>query len=501
MKKVLTIILDGFGMREDSYGNAIKNAGMNNFINIWNRYPHCLLKANEEYVGLPDGQPSSSEFGHELIGAGRSVPNVLRETKEQLTYKNLSKNEIYQKLLLQLKNDKNKKLHIISMISDGGVSSHINYLLTIIDILKKDQITNNIYLELISDGIDSPRKSISEYITQLQPHLAENIKISSLCGRYYSLDEFNNYNITKLYYNLLFKGEGITTSKINLIINTCYQNKITDAYIPPIKTSDYSEISKEDVILLCDFGREPQKQIFEAIADPLFDKFAITNLNNSVYSLYEIDKTINKNYFFTTEPIKHTMSEYLAELGITQAKICESSKKQCLTYYYDGLRNKEFKNCDVYVVKTPKVKRMDEKPEMNSLTVAKTIIKCMEKDYDFILANFANADVLTKTGNYHATINSLQALDVCLGKIIEKAEENFYKIIIVGSHATADTVINRKNEIVTKNTLSSVPFIIMDKKIKLRNGIIKSVAPTILNYMDIAIPKEMKETELLFDKE
>ncbi len=501
MKKVLTIILDGFGVREDVYGNAVKNAGMNHFINIWNNYPHCLLKASEEYVGLPDGQQSCSELGHSIIGSGRKVTSKLRELKELITPKNMFQNSTYQQMLKYLNNNTQSSLHIIFMLSDGGIISHIDNLISMINVLKESKITNNIYLDLISDGVDTPRKNILKYLRKIDTCLTDNIKISSLCGRYYALSPINDERRTKIYYDLILKGEGISTNNINNIINACYNNKITDEYLPPIKAKDFSPIMDEDVILFLNHDRNSQINIFESLTDPLFDKFAIYKLNNRVYSLYDINKNLNRNYFFTLPPIKNTLSEYLSDLGITQAKIAESAKQHCITYYFDGLRDKEFKGCDLYIVKTPQVARMDKKPESNCLSVAKTIITCMEKDYDFIIANFANADLVGHTGNYQATINSLQAVDVCLGKIIEVAKDNFYKIIIVGSHANADTIINHNNEVVTYNTLSSVPFIIMDDKVKLKNGTLKSVAPTILNYMDIAIPKEMKDTELLFDKE
>ena len=171
-----------------------------------------------------------------------------------------------------------------------------------------------------------------------------------------------------------------------------------------------------------------------------------------------------------------------------------------MTYFLDGCSDKQLNNCDLYIVDSPKVDSFDMKPEMNALTIAKTIIKCMEKDYDFIIANFANPDEVGHTGNYHATINGLQAVDVCLGKILEVAEENFYKVIVTSGHAKADIIIDKENNIVTKNTTSPVPFVILDKKLKLKNGNISMIAPTILKYMDIALPKEMKDTEMLFEE-
>ena len=196
----------------------------------------------------------------------------------------------------------------------------------------------------------------------------------------------------------------------------------------------------------------------------------------------------------------HTLPEYISDLGLTQAHIFESVKESSMTYYLTGKRKLELKDCDRYIIPSPKVDSYDMKPEMDSLSIAKTVIKCMEKDYDFILVNFANPDEVGHTGNYQATINGLQAIDVCLGKILEIAEENFYKVIITSSHGKADTIVDRQNNIITKNTLSPVPFMIVDNKVKLKNGDLTSFAPTLLKYMDIALPKEMKNTEILLEK-
>lgn len=499
MKKILTIILDGFGMKEDVYGNAIKNAGMTNFINIWNKYPHCLLKNNEEYVGLPKDQCSSTELGHKIIGAGTIVDNRITKVNELLENERLKYNSKYNELIYKLKNE-SKNLHIVILLSDGGVSSHINHLKLFLKELINSNITNNIYLHLISDGRDSDKFSIQKYLNQIEPYLNDQVRISTLCGRYYALDDTNDYKRTKYYYELLFEGRAVDSPDLSKVIKMCYAKKMSDEYILPLKTTDYKSIEENDILLLLNFSKYNQLQLLESINKKDFNEFPTRNIKVNVYSLFEIDKTLNKNYFLEMHPNNHTLCEYLSKLGITQARIYESIKKNSMRYFLDGEKNIEVENCDYIEIETLKVDSFDVKPEMNSLAVSKATIKYMERDTDFIIVNFANPDEIGHTGNYQATINGLQAIDVCLGKILEVAEENFYKIIIVGSHAKADTIIDRNNNIVTKNTLSPVPFIIMDKKVKLYNGDLTMVAPTILKYMEISIPKEMKETRTLFEK-
>lgn len=500
MKKILTIILDGFGMREDIYGNAIKNAGMNNFINIWNNYPHCLLKASGPSIGLPEKQCSSSELGHEIIGTGRQIENPLDEINEVFKRERLKYNPKYNEMIDYLHSYPNKNLHIIHLLSDGGVSSHLNHLKCFLNTIQHDKIENKVFLHLIADGRDSDKHKIYKYLKDIENNIHNNIKLASVCGRYYALDDTKDYKRTKMYYDLLFDGRGIDAKNLPRVIEKCYEKKLSDEYLPPLKTDDFQSLDSKDVLIFLNFSKENQLQILDSICNKDFIEFNNYQINIRVYSLFEIDKKLNNNYFFEMPKNKNSLPEYLAGLGLTQAHIYESIKTSSMSYYLNGKRYLKLENCDIYSIDSPTVDSFDLKPEMNSLSVAKTIIKCMEKDYDFILANFANPDEVGHTGNYQATINGLQAIDVCLGKIIEVAEENFYKVIIISSHANADTIIDRNNNIITKNTLSPVPFIIMDKKCKLNNGILTSFAPTLLKYMDIAIPKEMKESDILISK-
>lgn len=500
MKKILTIILDGFGMREDIYGNAVKMAGMNNFINIWNNYPHCLLKASGISVGLPENQSGSSEFGHELIGTGREIGNKLSKINNSFKKSEYKYNPKYNEMINYLNNHSDKSMHIVIMLSDGGVSSHIEHLKLFLKELNASKVDNNIYIHIISDGKDSDRYGLKEYINQIEPLCNIKVKIASVCGRYYALDMTKDYKRTKMYYDLLLEGRGVDSSNILKVIDKCYEKKLSDEYLPPIKTKEFTSLDNGDVLMLLNYSKENQVQLVNSICDNKFDKFNTHNIDIKLYSLFEISKELNQNYLFDIDIYGHTLTEYLSELGLTQAHIFESIKESSMTYYINGKRKLDLKGCDCYVIPSPKVDSFDMKPEMDALSIAKTAIKCMEKDYDFILVNFANPDEVGHTGNYQATINSLQAIDVCLGKILEIASENFYKVIIISSHGNADTIIDRQNNIVTKNTLSPVPFMIVDNKVKLNNGDLTSFAPTILKYMDIAVPKEMKNSEILFSQ-
>lgn len=496
MKKILTIILDGFGMREDIYGNAIKNAGMNNFINIWNTYPHCLLKSAGTSIGLKKGECGSSEVGHKVIGAGRKIKSRNTALEEALEKKEFLRLPKYREMI-NYANQTEKNIHLLICLSDGGVSSDIKHLKKIINKLQEEKLSNTIYIHAIADGIDTSKKKIYEYIKDIQDILNDKIRLATVCGRYYAMDKTKDTKRAKVFYNLLARGEGVEATDLKKVIDFCYEKQITDEYLPPLKTSSYAPLKPNDLVLFLNTSKDNNKEILE-----LLEKGSQGgNLKLKIYSLFEISRKINKNYLLKSPKINNSLGEYLSNLGLTQARISEQIKKESITYYLNGEKKINDEHIDTYVIRTPLVEKLDEKPELSTLTIAKTIIKCMEQDYDFIVANFANPDAIGHTGNYQATINGLQAIDVCLGKIIEVAQDNFYKVILVGSHGKADTIINRKNEMVCQNTLSPVPFVILDKKVELENGDLTGVAPTILKYMDIKLPNEMKETEDLFKKE
>lgn len=497
MKKILTIILDGFGMKEDVYGNAVKNAGMTNFINIWQNYPHSLLHCSEKKVGLPNDVAINSELSHKIIGAGRIVKSKYEITQEAINSNSFYTNNKYLKMIEYLK-ESGKNIHIVFLLSESLLNSNINDLKYITNSLLKQGV-KNVYLHLITDGEDSSKFYGLSFFKKHNVDF-NGAKFASVCGKYYAMDKTRDYTKTQVYYDLLVNSKGVKTPSIEKIIDICYNKKITDTYLPPIKTTNFIPIKNDDVVLFLNYGRDSQFQILNSLVNKDFDAFKTIDLNIKAYSLFEIRRKLNIDYLLKEEKVKNTLSEYLGVLGLTQARITEEIKEESLGYYLDGAREIEIDNCENYILKTNKIEYIEKKPEMKALNIARLAIKCMENDYDFVIANFANPDIIGHTGNFQASINALQAIDVCLGKIIEVAKDNFYKVIILGSHANCETIIDRNNKIITKNTLNKVPFIIMDKRVKLKGGDISSVVPTILTYMDINLPQEMKKTDILLEE-
>ena len=428
MKKILTIIIDGFGYREEAAGNAIKDAEMTFFNQLWEEYPHSLLNASEEAVGLNEGQFGNSETGHQTIGAGRLIKQNEMMVDEFLK-SNVLENEIFQKLLLS----KGKDIHLMGLCSDGNVHAGIDDFLNLYYELVKNDF-KKIHFHLITDGRDTKIDSSYKYIKEIEDAIKKGKvgNIATICGRYYAMDRDKNYDRTKIYYELVTRGVGIATTEIKKTINRMYEKNITDEFLSPMVIDNKSLIKNGDVLIWLNYRADRAKQILAAFKDSLFDGFKTYNMNNlELYSFLPIDKEIPTMNFIEEQKITNPLGLYLSDLGLTQARIAETEKFPHVTYFFDGGYNGKIPKCSEFHIPSPNVATYDLKPEMSAVGVTKKCIECMVQDYDFILVNFANPDMVGHTGVYDAAVKACMAIDLCLSKIIEKAEENFYKVIIL----------------------------------------------------------------------
>ncbi len=492
MKKILTIIFDGFGIREEENGNAIKRAEMKNFEDLWKNYPHSLLEASGKYVGLSDDQFGNSEVGHLTIGAGRLVKQNETIVTDFLKDGYLE-NENFNKMLLE----KDKHFHIMGLASDGNVHANINHFLKLYNILVKNDI-KNIHFHLITDGRDTNVHSSVKYISMIEDAINENNigDITSICGRYYAMDRDDNLDRTKVYYDLLTKGIGIGALDPKKTIESFYEKGITDEFIKPIIVNINNKIKNGDNIIWMNYRADRAKQILNSFTENNVNGFDFSNCK--MFSFLPVDENIKTISFDKHSDVDNSLGIYLSKLGLTQARVSESEKYPHVTYFFDGGYNGVIENCNKYEVSSPDVPTYDLKPEMSAVGVTKKVCQLMEEDYDFILVNFANPDMVGHTGNFEATVKACMTLDVCLGKLIESADDNFYKIILLSDHGNADTMIDEKGVICTTHTTTKVPFVIKDSQVDLKQeGDLTMVAPTILTYMDIALPKEMSNTDTL----
>lgn len=497
MKKIVTIVFDGFGMRDEEKGNAVKAADMVNFNKFWNKYPHALLDASEEKVGLSKGQFGNSEVGHMTIGAGRLVKQNETIVNELLS--SIEENEVFKDLI----KENGKRIHLMGLCSDGNVHAGIDDFINLYNALIKNGFTK-IYFHLITDGRDTNPISAYKYIKMIEDEINKNNigTIATICGRYYAMDRDDNYKRTNLYYDLVTRAKGTAIKNIEKALNSCYKIKETDEFIRPLLVDEEGKIKNGDILIWMNYRADRSKQILSALTDPDYSNFNTLKMDNlKVYSFFPVDKNINTISFLEKPIVKNPLGLYLSELDFTQARIAESEKFPHVTYFFDGGYKGKINKCNTFEIPSPNVKTYDLMPEMSAIPVTKKVIECMMQDYDFILVNFANPDMVGHTGNFIAASKACMAVDLCLSKIVEKAEENFYKVILLADHGNADIMIDENDQPVTTHTLSKVPFILMDENVKLKDeGDLTMVAPTILEYMEIALPEEMKETESLIIK-
>ncbi len=495
MKKILTIILDGFGYREEEKGNAILAAHMKTFTELWNKYPHALLEASEEAVGLSKGQAGNSEVGHMTIGAGR-----LLKQSEMLVNDFLKEPDMENANVIKLLENKDKDVHIMGLCSDGNIHAGVDDFLSMYKFLIDNGFTK-IHFHLITDGRDTGVHDAMKYINMIKDIIIKYGvgDVVSICGRYYAMDRDENWDRTKAYYDLVVGGKGLSSINIEKSINSSYEKGITDEFIKPIICSK-NTIKNGDIIMWMNYRADRAKQILSSIVNwSTFEGFSTENMKDTlVFSFLPVDKKIKTYNLIEPVVVKNSLGLYLSELDFTQARIAESEKFPHVTYFFDGGVDGKIKGCDKFHIPSPSVATYDLKPEMSCVEVTKRVILSMNNDYDFILVNFANPDMVGHTGNMDAATKACMAVDMCLNKIMEKAEDNFYKVVILADHGNADIMINDDGSICTTHTTSVIPFILCDEKVKLqKTGSLVNVAPTILDYMDIAIPKEMEGTESL----
>ncbi len=479
MKPVLLCILDGVGIREEKLGNAFKNANTPNFDFLWENYPHTVLNASEEYVGLPKGQMGNSEVGHTNIGAGRIVYQSLELINKSFKNHEIDNNEKLLEIISYVKKN-NKKLHIMGLTSDGGIHSHIDHLNGIISIAQKHGLEDKIFIHAITDGRDTLYNSSYSYIEKLKSQ-----NIASISGRYYAMDRDKRYERTNLYFDTI-TGNNITNMSIKDYINNSYANNETDEFIKPALFIKDGKIEKDDALIWINFRPDRAIQIVNKII----------SYGTKVLTMMKINNEISAPYLFSHEKIKNTLGEYLSNLGYTQARIAETEKYAHVTYFFDGGETLNLKGCDQILIPSPKVATYDLKPEMSAYEITDTLLAKID-NYDFIILNFANGDMVGHTGNYEKTIEAVEHVDICLGKIINKINEKHGLLIITADHGNCDYMFDKEGNIITSHSLSVVPFIVMKKDLTLTNGNLSDIASTILELCNIDIPKEMTGKSLI----
>lgn len=498
MNKVLLCILDGVGIRDEVKGNAFKNASKPFIDKIFEYYPNSLLEASGEYVGLPKGQMGNSEVGHTNIGAGRIVYQPLGLINKKIEDKSFFENKELLEIINYTK-ENNSNLHIMGLLSDGGIHSHINHLLALIELCKNNNI-KNVYYHIFTDGRDTRTDSAIKYIEILENKIKElNIgKIATISGRYYAMDRDNNYDRIYKTYEVLTSNKEVLNKEIKEYWKECQENNITDEFIIPKRLIKEGIIEEKDAIIFFNYRPDRIRELGSALTNKNFKGFKqIEGLTVPLVTMMPAsDEIIYKNAF-KLEDTKNTLGEYINKLGYTQLRIAETEKYAHVTYFFDG-KEEEQKNTKRILIPSPKVKTYDLMPEMSAYKITDELIKEINNNKpDLIILNYANGDMVGHTGNYEKAKEAVEALDKCLEKIFNNINLNEYKIIITADHGNCETMINEDNTINTNHTTNKVPFIITDKNISLKDGALCDIAPTILKIMNIDIPKEMTGKALI----
>ena len=504
-KPVLLCILDGWGFADNqNEDNAIFQANTPNYDAILNNYPYSLLQTSGIDVGLPEGQMGNSEVGHANIGSGRIIYQDLVKINNAVIQNKLKDHQILKNLIKDL-NNTDKTCHLIGMISDGGVHSHQDHLIYLAKLLANNNI--NVAIHAILDGRDTAQKSAVNYINNLQENIKnhQNIQIASLMGRYYAMDRDKRWDRIKLAYDGIILAQAPLFTNPTDAIKNSYENQITDEFLKPIINKDYQGINNEDAFIFTNFRADRARQISHALIDPNFKEFARPNIKFShQIAATSYSKELEKHYqvLFKEEKITNSLGEILAKNNLTQLRIAETEKYAHVTFFFSAGAEQEFKGETRILIDSPKVATYDLAPEMSANQVTQKLIKAINSQkFDFIVVNFANPDMVGHSGKLKAAINACQVIDDALGQLQQAILQNNGSLLITADHGNIeqmhDTINNQPH---TAHTTNPVPFILIDKQaknIKLQNGRLSDIAPTILNILNITQPKEMTGKNLI----
>ncbi len=497
MKPILLCILDGVGIREEEKGNAFKMANKPNFDYLWNNYPHSLLEASGELVGLPEGQMGNSEVGHMNIGAGRIVYQPLQLINEKIKNHEFFENNKFKEIFDHV-NENNSNLHLFGLLSDGGIHSHINHLLALIDCALENNV-KNIYLHMFLDGRDTLPNSALKYLDILDEKIKNlpNVKLATIAGRFYAMDRDNRWERIKLAYDAIVNGIGAEKNNYKEAIEFSYANNELDEFVKPTIFDKNGIVKENDGLILFNFRPDRGRELFSALTNPKFVGFERELVNNlKLVTMMPLSNEVISKPAFTNQQLDNTLGEYLANNKLKQLRIAETEKYAHVTYFFDGGIEKELEGCKRELIPSPKVATYDLQPEMSAKEITDKLLKQIE-EYDVVILNFANGDMVGHTGVIDAAIKAVETVDSCLGKIMEKMDEIGGTLIVTADHGNCDWMLDENDNVITSHSTYPVPFIINQKNIELKDGKLADIAPTIIELLDLPKPLEMTGDSLI----
>jgi 2,3-bisphosphoglycerate-independent phosphoglycerate mutase len=494
-KKVVLIIMDGWGEGAKTKANAIYNANTPFVDSLYKNYPHSHLLTSGENVGLPEGQMGNSEVGHLNIGAGRIVYQDLVKINLAIKDGSFHKHPVILDAINYAKKN-NKKLHLMGLVSDGGVHSHINHLKALCDVTKEQQL-DNVFMHCFTDGRDTDPKSGLRFVKDLENHLKTSSgKIASVIGRYYAMDRDKRWERVKLAYDLLVKREGKNFKTAAEGIQNSYNDGVTDEFIKPIivDNAGNAAIEEGDAVICFNFRTDRCREITLALTQKDFPEQDMHKINLHYVTMRNYDDTFkNVNVIYDKDNLTMTLGEVISKAGKTQIRIAETEKYPHVTFFFSGGREEVFNGEKRLMVASQKVATYDLKPEMSAVEVTDAIVSELEKgEVDFVCLNFANPDMVGHTGVYSAIIKAVETTEACVKRVVEAGLKKGYSFLITSDHGNADFVINDDDSPNTAHTTNPVPLFLIDDTYKsISNGKLSDLAPTILKIMELDVPKEM----------
>ena len=503
-KKVILMILDGWGLSPDPKVSAIDNAKTPFIDSLYQNYSHATLRTDGMHVGLPEGQMGNSEVGHTNLGAGRIVYQDLVKINLAVKNNTLKDEKVLQEAFTYA-NKNDKAVHFLGLLSDGGVHSHIDHLYGLIDAANTFGIKNS-YIHAFTDGRDVDPKSGFGFVTSLEEKIKNtNTKLASITGRYYAMDRDKRWERIKLAYDALVNGIGKLSKNATDSIQDYYNENITDEFIKPIVMVDDKEepvcrIAQGDVIIFFNFRTDRGRELTQALSQKDFHEYNMHKLDLHFVTMTLYDESFkNINVVYKKDNLRHTLGEILEKENKTQIRIAETEKYPHVTFFFSGGREIPFEGETRIMKNSPKVATYDLKPEMSAFEITEALVPELKKgEVDFVCLNFANGDMVGHTGVMEAAIKACEAVDKCVENVIESALENDYTTILIADHGNCETMINPDGSPNTAHTTNPVPVILINEdKTSIKDGILGDIAPTILKLMGIQQPEAMTQEPLV----
>lgn len=510
MKPILLMILDGWGYRENKDGNAIEMAKSPNWHKLWNDWPHALISASGLSVGLPEGTMGNSEVGHLNLGAGRVVYQEYTRINKSIEEKTFFKNKTLKELFPKIKAS-GSALHLMGLVSDIGVHSHLNHMYALLDFAASEGI-KKIFIHCFTDGRDSPPDSGRKYINQLEDRIKGKAKIATVMGRYYAMDRDKRWDRVEKAYLAIVDGVGEKASSAIEVIEKSYKAGVTDEFIVPTvvchpepQAKDLQLVNDGDAVIFFNFRADRAREMTRAMTDADFKDFTrrMPKLLSFV-TMTMYDETFNTPMIFPPERLANIFGEVVSKNGLHQLRIAETEKYAHVTYFFNGGEEKTFPNEDRALIPSPReVATYDKKPEMSAFAVTDEVVKRIQSGkYDVIILNFANPDMVGHTGVLEAAIKAVEAIDVCMKKVVDEVQKAGGVAIITADHGNCEEMFDSRHQPQTAHTTDLVPLILIgkgleNKKLREKGGALCDIAPTMLGLLKIKQPKEMTGKTLI----